>query len=63
LVGDGTTTATVIAQAILQKGMRYLAVGINPRDLIRGINLLLPPQSKSFIELHCHVTPQRISIG
>ena len=39
LVGDGTTTATVIAQAILQKGMRYLAVGINPRDLIRGINL------------------------
>ena len=36
--GDGTTTATVLAQAILQEGMKYVAAGMNPMDLKRGID-------------------------
>ncbi|MDE2299391.1 MAG: chaperonin GroEL, partial [Burkholderiales bacterium] len=35
--GDGTTTATVLAHAMIQEGMRYLAGGMNPMDLKRGI--------------------------
>ena len=35
--GDGTTTATVLAQAIVKEGMRYVAAGMNPMDLKRGI--------------------------
>jgi chaperonin GroEL len=38
LAGDGTTTATVLAQAILNEGMRGLAAGMNPMDLKRGID-------------------------
>ncbi|WP_445679333.1 chaperonin GroEL [Radicibacter daui] len=37
--GDGTTTATVLAQAILHEGMKSVAAGINPMDLKRGIDL------------------------
>ena len=36
--GDGTTTATVLAQAILREGMKAVAAGMNPMDLKRGIN-------------------------
>ena len=36
--GDGTTTATVLAQAIVEEGMKYVAAGINPMDLKRGID-------------------------
>jgi chaperonin GroEL len=36
--GDGTTTATVLAQAIVAEGMKYVAAGINPMDLKRGID-------------------------
>src|SRR3989339_898609 len=35
--GDGTTTATVLAQAIVHEGMKYVAAGMNPMDLKRGI--------------------------
>ena len=38
VAGDGTTTATVLAQAILREGMKYVASGINPMDLKRGID-------------------------
>jgi len=37
--GDGTTTATVLAQAIVREGMKSVAAGMNPMDLKRGINL------------------------
>ncbi|MBP9951007.1 MAG: chaperonin GroEL [Cypionkella sp.] len=37
--GDGTTTATVLAQAIIKDGLKAVAAGINPMDLKRGINL------------------------
>ena len=36
--GDGTTTATVLAQAIVREGFKYVAAGINPMDLKRGID-------------------------
>ncbi|MFM0222205.1 chaperonin GroEL [Paraburkholderia dipogonis] len=36
--GDGTTTATVLAQSIVREGMKYVASGMNPMDLKRGID-------------------------
>src|SRR5690625_2003152 len=36
--GDGTTTATVLAQSIVEEGLKYVAAGINPMDLKRGID-------------------------
>ncbi|WP_331715129.1 TCP-1/cpn60 chaperonin family protein, partial [Paraburkholderia tropica] len=38
IAGDGTTTATVLAQAIVQEGMKHVAAGMNPMDLKRGID-------------------------
>lgn len=38
VVGDGTTTATVLAEAIYKEGLRYLAAGANPVAIQRGIN-------------------------
>ncbi|WP_321959414.1 chaperonin GroEL [Burkholderia cenocepacia] len=38
VAGDGTTTATVLAQAIVQEGMKHVAAGMNPMDLKRGID-------------------------
>jgi chaperonin GroEL len=37
--GDGTTTATVLAQAIVREGMKSVSAGVNPMDLKRGIDL------------------------
>jgi len=37
--GDGTTTATVLAQAIIKEGLKSVAAGMNPMDLKRGIDL------------------------
>ncbi|MBX3572505.1 MAG: chaperonin GroEL [Mesorhizobium sp.] len=39
IAGDGTTTATVLAQAIVQEGHKSVAAGMNPMDLKRGIDL------------------------
>jgi chaperonin GroEL len=39
LAGDGTTTATVLAQAIVREGAKSVAAGMNPMDLKRGINI------------------------
>ena len=39
MAGDGTTTATVLAHAMIQEGIKYLAAGMNPMDLKRGIDL------------------------
>ena len=38
VAGDGTTTATVLAQAIVKEGMKYVVAGMNPMDLKRGID-------------------------
>ncbi|MES2191418.1 MAG: chaperonin GroEL [Pseudomonadota bacterium] len=37
MAGDGTTTATVLAHALIQEGLKYLAAGMNPMELKRGI--------------------------
>ncbi len=37
--GDGTTTATVLAASIVREGVKYVAAGMNPMDLKRGIDL------------------------
>jgi chaperonin GroEL len=39
IAGDGTTTATVLAQAIVREGVKAVAAGLNPMDLKRGIDL------------------------
>ena len=39
VAGDGTTTATVLAQAIMREGAKSVAAGANPMDLRRGIDL------------------------
>ena len=39
MAGEGTTTATVLAHAILREGMKSVAAGMNPMDLNRGIDL------------------------
>ena len=39
IAGDGTTTATVLAQAIVNEGVKLVAAGMNPMDLKRGIDL------------------------
>ncbi len=38
MAGDGTTTATVLAHSMIQEGLKYLAAGMNPMDLKRGID-------------------------
>ena len=38
VAGDGTTTATVLAQSIVKEGMKFVAAGMNPMDLKRGID-------------------------
>ena len=39
LAGDGTTTATVLAQSIVREGVKAVAAGMNPMDLKRGVDL------------------------
>ena len=39
VAGDGTTTATVLAQSIVREGMKFVAAGMNPMDLKRGIDI------------------------
>ena len=41
LAGDGTTTATILAQAIVTEGLKNVAAGANPMDLKRGIDKAL----------------------
>jgi len=52
--GDGTTTATVLAQAIVREGLRSVAAGINPMDLKRGIDLAV---TKVVADLKARSTP------
>jgi chaperonin GroEL len=44
--GDGTTTATVLAQAIVKEGAKAVAAGLNPLDLKRGIDLAVAEASR-----------------
>ena len=46
IAGDGTTTATVLAQAIVKEGIKLVAAGMNPMDLKRGIDLAVDEVAK-----------------
>lgn len=50
LAGDGTTTSTVLAQAILEEGSKAVASGLNPMDLKRGIDLAVQEVIKAVKE-------------
>jgi len=54
VAGDGTTTATVLAQSILQEGMKSVAAGMNPMDLKRGIDKAVREAVK---QIHLLATP------
>jgi len=67
--GDGTTTATVLAQAIVREGMKYVAAGMNPMDLKRGIDKAVEdpdrPAQEGF-QAHHHLQgnrPGRLDLG
>ncbi len=50
LAGDGTTTATVLAQAIVREGTRAVAAGMNPMDLKRGVDLAVAAVVDSIVK-------------
>jgi chaperonin GroEL len=65
IAGDGTTTATVLAQAIVQEGMKYVAAGMNPMDLKRGIDkavIALVAELKN-IAKPCSTTKEIAQVG
>src|SRR3954465_3608826 len=49
IAGDGTTTATVLAQAIVREGGKAVAAGMNPMDLKRGIDLAVAAVVKDLL--------------
>lgn len=51
LAGDGTTTSTVLAQAIVKKGIKSVTAGANPMDLLRGINMAVDT-TIAFLDKH-----------
>ncbi|MDZ4314337.1 MAG: chaperonin GroEL [Azonexus sp.] len=65
IAGDGTTTATVLAQAIVREGMKYVAAGMNPMDLKRGIDkavIATLAELKSFSK-PCTTTKEIAQVG
>jgi chaperonin GroEL len=57
--GDGTTTATVLAQAIVREGMKSVAAGMNPMDLKRGIDIAVAAVVESIKAMPATVTDRR----
>ena len=57
--GDGTTTATVLAQAIVKEGMKSVAAGMNPMDLKRGIEQAVADRRRG----HQGAVPDRLGHG
>jgi chaperonin GroEL len=50
LAGDGTTTATVLAQAIVREGAKAVAAGMNPMDLKRGVDMAVAAAVEDLIK-------------
>src|SRR5574343_484931 len=63
--GDGTTTATVLAQAIVREGMKYVAAGMNPMDLKRGIDKAVAAtiEELKVISKPCTTTKEIAQVG
>jgi chaperonin GroEL len=53
IAGDGTTTATVLAQAIVKEGMKSVAAGMNPMDLKRGIDKAVARSRRADLKKAC----------
>ncbi len=65
VAGDGTTTATVLAQAIIREGMKSVAAGMNPMDLKRGIDMAVEAAVASLIAQSkpCTTTKEIAQVG
>ncbi len=65
VAGDGTTTATVLAQSIVTEGMKYVAAGMNPMDLKRGIDkaVIVAVEELKKISVPCTTTAQIAQVG
>jgi len=65
VAGDGTTTATVLAQAILREGIRNLSAGANPMELKRGIDLAIEAVTEELkkISKPCQTKKEIAQIG
>jgi chaperonin GroEL len=57
--GDGTTTATVLAQGMITEGMKYVAAGLNPMDLKRGIDKAVEKSVEALTELSSPCTDRK----
>jgi chaperonin GroEL len=65
IAGDGTTTATVLAQAIVREGMKYVVAGMNPMDLKRGIDkaVIATIEQLKAISKPCSTTKEIAQVG
>ena len=65
VAGDGTTTATVLAQSIAQEGMKFVAAGMNPMDLKRGIDkaVIAAVEELKRISKPCTTTKEIAQVG
>ena len=65
IAGDGTTTATVLAQAIVREGMKFVAAGMNPMDLKRGIDTAVAATIEQLKDLSkpCSTTKEIAQVG
>src|SRR5437868_1301975 len=65
VAGDGTTTATVLAQAILKEGLKSVAAGMNPMDLKRGIDKAVAAATEELKKLSkpCSTTKEIAQVG
>jgi chaperonin GroEL len=61
IAGDGTTTATVLAQSIVREGAKAVAAGMNPMDLKRGIDMAVTEVVKDLIKRPRRSRPPRKS--
>ena len=59
VAGDGTTTATILAQTIVREGMKYVAAGMNPMDLKRGIDKAVAATVEKLRQLSMPCTTSR----
>src|SRR6266853_1800444 len=65
IAGDGTTTATVLAQSILKEGLKSVAAGMNPMDLKRGIDKAVAAATEELkkISRPCSTTKEIAQVG
>ena len=60
LAGDGTTTSTVLAQAMVYEGNKFIATGVSPMELKRGMDLALRTLLKKLPDMRYDITPENL---